>query len=227
MSTRLPFSAFHQPSRHGESSGSVACGKLRFEFASQVAASMTIFEYIMVMVSIILALALAQLLRAATELITSTGRYWVHMIWVVFLILLVLQFWWAYWDFNSIQTWSFDAYLSVLLPPTLVFLLACLLVPAQRSENTDWKAYFRSISRWFYSILFLVIVAGITVSVLYLGAPLLHPYRAFQAVFLALAIAGLIFRSDIAQGIVAIGFLSVLLVSQVVVRMYLGALAAE
>ncbi|MGD8697409.1 MAG: hypothetical protein PVJ12_09895, partial [Gammaproteobacteria bacterium] len=79
----------------------------------------------------------------------------------------------------------------------------------------------------FFSILFLVIVAGITVSVLYLGAPLLHPYRAFQAVFLALAIAGLIFRSDIAQGIVAIGFLSVLLVSQVVVRMYLGALAAE
>ena len=75
---------------------------------------MTIFEYIMVMVSIILALALAQLLRAVAELITSTRRYWVHIIWVVILALL-----------------------SVLLLPTIVFLLAYLLVPSQRAEDTD------------------------------------------------------------------------------------------
>jgi hypothetical protein len=187
---------------------------------------MTIFEYIMVMVSIILALALAQLLRAVTELITSANRYWVHMIWIVTLILLAVQFWWAYWDFNSLQTWSFDAYLAVLLPPTLVFVLACLLVPAQRDEDTDWKAYFRSISRWFFGLLIVVSVAAVSLSAVYLDAPLLHPYRAFQLSFLTLAVTGLIFRSDIAQGIVAVAFLSVLLISQVVARMYLGTFAA-
>ena len=187
---------------------------------------MTIFEYIMVMVSIILALALAQLLRALTELITSTRRYWVHMIWVVILVLMVVQFWWAYWDFNAIQIWTFDTYLSILLLPTLVFLLAYLLVPAQRAEDTDWKAYFRAISRWFFGMLIVMSVTGIAISVIYLEAPLLHPYRAFQLAFVALAIIGLIVRSDIAQGTVAVAFLSILLISQVVVRMYLGALAA-
>lgn len=187
---------------------------------------MTIFEYIMVMVSIILALALAQLLRALTELITSTGRYWVHMIWVVSLALMVVQYWWAYWDFNSIQAWSFDTYLAILLLPTLIFLLAYLLVPAQRAEDTDWKSHFRSISRWFFSILIVMSVGGIAITAIYLDAPLLHPYRAFQLAFLALQITGLIVRSDTAQGIVASAFLSVFLLSQVMMRMYPGALAA-
>lgn len=188
---------------------------------------MTIFEYIMVMVSIILALALAQLLRAVAELITSTRRYWVHITWVVILALLVVQFWWAYWDFNAIQIWTFDAYLSVLLLPTIVFLMAYLLVPSQRAEDTDWKAYFDGISRWFFGILLILSVVGIAISAVYLSTPLLHPYRAFQLAFFALAVSGLIFRSDTAQGIVAVGFLSLLLISQVVMRMYLGALALE
>lgn len=187
---------------------------------------MTTFEYIMVMVSIMLALTLAHLLRALTELITSTGRYWVHMTWVVILVLMVLQFWWAYWDFNSIQAWSFGAYLSVLLPPTLVFVQANFLVPAQRTGDTDWKSYFRGISRWFFGMLIGLFLAAIALSAIYLGTPLLHPYRAFQLAFLVLAITGLIFRSDTVQGIVAVTFLSLLLISQVVVRMYLGALAA-
>ena len=187
---------------------------------------MTIFEYIMVMVSIILALALAHLLRALTELITSTGRYWVHVTWVVIMVLIVVQYWWAYWDLNSIQTWSFDTYLTVLLSPTLVFVQANLLVPAQRAEDTDWKSYFHRICRWFFGMLILISVIGIAGSVIYLGAPLLHPYRAFQLAFLALGITGLICKSDTAQGIVAVSFLFLVLISQFVMRMYLGALVA-
>lgn len=38
---------------------------------------------------------------------------------------------------------------------------------------------------------------------------------------------GLIFRSDTAQGIIAVAFLSALLISQVLVGMNLGALAEE
>lgn len=187
---------------------------------------MTIFEYIMVMVSIILALALAQLLRAVTELITSTRSYWVHTIWVITLVLMVVQFWWAYWDFNSIQTWSFGIYLSILLLPTLVFLMAYLLVPAQRAEDTDWKAHFRGISRWFFGMLIVLTLGGTFLSAIYLGTPLTHPYRAFQLVFLGLAITGLFLRSDIGQGAVAVSFLSFFLISQAAIRMYLGALAA-
>jgi len=186
---------------------------------------MTIFEYIMVMVSIILALALAQLLRAVAELLTSARRYWVHMVWVISLVLIVVQFWWAYWDFNAVETWTFDTYLAVLLAPTFIFLQANLLAPTNRGPNWDWKAHFNSVSVWFFGIFVLMTLTGIVVSVIYLNAPVLHPYRGFQFVLLGLACVGLAVKSDKAQGTLAVTFLSVFLISQAVVRMNLGALA--
>lgn len=186
---------------------------------------MTIFEYIMVMVSIILALALAQLLRAIAELFTNPRRYWVHTLWVVILVLFVVQFWWAYWDFNVVETWTFDIYLVVLVAPILVYLEANLLVPVNRGEEYDWKSHFKNIYRWFFSFLILIIIAAIFVSVIFLDTPLLHTYRAFQVTLLALSFAGLVAQSDRAQGIVAVAYLFVFLISQAVVRMNLGALA--
>ena len=68
-------------------------------------------------------------------------------------------------------------------------------------------------------------LSGVVVSVVYLDAALLHPYRGFQFVLLGLACVGLAVKSDKAQGTVAVTFLAVFLISQAVVRMNLGALA--
>ena len=73
---------------------------------------MSTFEYVMVMVSVVLALALAQLLRALTEVVFNRRRYWVHALWMLCLVLLIVQVWWAYWDFNATETWTFAFYLS-------------------------------------------------------------------------------------------------------------------
>lgn len=82
---------------------------------------MTVFEYLMVMVSVVLALALAQLLRGATEIVTNPNRYWIHSAWVAMIVILIIQFWWAYWDFNGVADWTLATFLYVLLAPILVF----------------------------------------------------------------------------------------------------------
>ena len=82
---------------------------------------MTQFEYVMIMVSLILALALAQALRGLSEIVTSNKRYWPHAIWLVTFVLLILQAWWAYWDFNVIEIWTVTAYIATMIMPVILF----------------------------------------------------------------------------------------------------------
>ena len=66
----------------------------------------------MVMVALILALALAQALRGLSEILTSPNRYWPHSLWLVNMIFLIVQAWWANWDYNAIDEWRFTTYLT-------------------------------------------------------------------------------------------------------------------
>ena len=104
--------------------------------------NLSIFEYLMVMTSVVLALALAQLLRGATDIFTNPNRYWVHSIWVLTLILAIIQLWWGFWDFNRFSNWTFVSFLYVLSIPIVVFVAAYLLIPANRRADSDWHDHF-------------------------------------------------------------------------------------
>ena len=111
---------------------------------------MSIFEYLMVMISVVLALALAQLLRGATDIFTNPNRYWVHSIWVLTLILAIIQLWWGFWDFNKFSNWTFVSFLYVLSIPIVVFVAAYLLIPANRSADSDWHDHFFAVRQSFF-----------------------------------------------------------------------------
>ena len=96
---------------------------------------MSQFEYIMVMVSLILALAVAQELRGLSEVVTSEKRYTPHTAWIAYFALLIIQNWWAYWDYNNIEEWRFTTYLFVLLSPIILFASVYLLVPTTRTSD--------------------------------------------------------------------------------------------
>ena len=187
---------------------------------------MSIFEFIMVMVSVILALALAQLLRALTEISDSDKSCWIHNAWTGVIAFLVIQTWWAYWDFTRVEIWTFVGYLTALSVPIAWFVLAHMLVPTTRSKETDWQAHFAKIARSFYLILVLTMAVATLSTWVYIGAPLLHPYRAFQAALIGLLSIGLFVSSRKAHARILIIYVSVLLTSQLIIRMNLGALAA-
>jgi hypothetical protein len=60
----------------------------------------------------------------------------------------------------------------------------------------------------------------------FIGAPLVHPYRAFQVVLISLIGIGLFVSTRKAHALILIIYGSALLTSQLVIRMNLGALAA-
>ena len=188
---------------------------------------MTQFEYVMVMVSLILALALAQALRGLSEIAMSDKRYWPHALWLAIYVLFVLQAWWAYWDFNVIETWTITAYISTLVTPIIYFASIYLLVPATRAADVDWRNHFYSVRRWFFFLGLLASFTAIFVNSWYFDTPLLHPYRVFHAIFIGIWVSGIVSASEKVHKTLAVLMLASLVLSQIVIRMQIGALMSD
>jgi hypothetical protein len=188
---------------------------------------MSQFEYIMIMVSLILALAVAQALRGLSEVVISEKRYWPHTVWVTFYGLLVIQNWWAYWDYNVVEEWRFATYLFILINPIMLFASVYLLVPGTRSSDIDWTAHLCRVRRWLYGLGFALVTVSVTGNVIYLGLPWLHPYRIFQALIGALYLLGLLTRYEKVHKAIPLLVLTTLVISQLIIRSKIGALMTD
>ena len=185
---------------------------------------MTVFEYIMVMVSLILALALAQGLRGLSETVRSPHRYLPHTLWTVMITLLVLQTWWAYWDFNLIDDWQVTHYAGVLVFPIILFTQMYLLVPATRTAETKWLEHFFAVKQWFLGLMIFMSFFAAYINVFMFDAPFLHLNRLFQGIFIAIWIIGLSTTSRQVHASLPWIYFVVIVVNQVVVRMDIGAM---
>ncbi len=113
---------------------------------------MSLFEFVSVMVSMILALCLGHLLRSASFL-AKTDReiksYLPFTLWSVVILLSVLNNWWSLWDLRGIE-WSYVSFLYILAAPVLITFATGLLSPNQsKSGPIDLREHFARIQRIF------------------------------------------------------------------------------
>ena len=188
---------------------------------------MSQFEYIMVMVSLILALAVAQALRGLSEVVASAKRHTPHTVWIAYFTLLIIQNWWAYWDYNNVEEWRFTTYLFVLLGPIIFFASVYLLVPTTRTSDIDWREHLSTVTPWVGGLGVISVAAAVAANVIYFDSPLLHPYRIFQALFGALYLAGIFAKNEKVQSAIPYLLLLTLITSQLVIRSKIGALIAN
>ena len=186
---------------------------------------MTFFEYMMVMVSLIMALALSHIMRASAEFLSSPKRYWVQSLWAVIIVFLILQSWWAYWDLRDITEWSFLKYLSIFFYPIFFSFIASVLIPANRNAEHDWRASFYKKRAWFFWAMITSSIVAILHTWLVIGSPLLHPYRIFQIMLTAILLVGLVGKSPKTQAFVVTAYAVVELTANIIARSELGALA--
>lgn len=151
---------------------------------------MTLFEYAMVLVSIVLALGVTQLLQGASEFVRSSRVYFGHAFWVLALLLIHVQLWWAMWDLHERASWTFLTFLYLLLGPVLLFFATNLLLPRTATESMDWASHFFAVRRWFFVSMAGIVVWGIFVTWLVGNVPLNHPYRVTQVGRLVLILVG-------------------------------------
>lgn len=155
---------------------------------------MDAFSYLSVLLSIILGLAITQVLMGFRGLMQSRRSaigYWPAVTWAVLVLVIAVQGWWSMFDLRRHENWTFIEFATVLGQTIVEYLLAALVLPdfAPR-ETVDLRRHYYEHHRWFFGLLALLIVVSIAKSlVVYAQWP--PPLDiAFHAVFLAMGVAG-------------------------------------
>lgn len=183
---------------------------------------MSLFEYLMVMVSIILGLSITQVLRGLSKLARSPNRSVVVTLYGTFLFALHVQTWWALWDLSTVPEWNFVFFLLLISLPSVLFATTELLFPMATTAETDWHAHYESVRKWFLSVLAFWTVLALLETRIFMGVPLTHPYRIVQLSILSLIVAGLLLPARRAQVWIAGSVLFLLIAGQLVFRLLPG-----
>ena len=119
---------------------------------------MSPFEYVMVLVSIVIGLAITHVLTAMSEGVHRLRGHGeplrldpVYLLWVGYVLVWLVSFWWYEFNFQAVrEQWTFGLYLFVISFAILLFLLAAILVPHRLSGVQDSYRYFMEGRRWFF-----------------------------------------------------------------------------
>lgn len=134
---------------------------------------MTLFEYVSVMVGIVLALGVSHLLDATSRILRE--RSWRELdplfsVWFLIQIGIHFEVWWALWSYHDLAVWDYMSFLYVIIGPVLLVINNGFLVPSQAAlGSVSLQEHFlamkpRIMAVWIlfmvWSVFFGPIVAG-------------------------------------------------------------------
>lgn len=96
------------------------------------------FDYISVVLSVIIGLGLSHLLQGYVELVQARGNvrfYWIHTAWTLLTFVGIVFLWWSIYGLHTLRVWNFPSFLLLLLEPVLMFIAAAFLVPRRKDDN--------------------------------------------------------------------------------------------
>jgi len=125
------------------------------------------FEYVTVLISIILGLGITQIVTGLADLIHQWDRvkvYWPHLLWIFLIFFLHIQEWWATYELRDFTSWRLTTFFFVILYPIILFILAKLLFPFGNNDGViDLKKfYFENFRRIFGWSIVLIVFALLT-----------------------------------------------------------------
>ncbi len=156
------------------------------------------FDYLLVLVGVVLGLGITQVLTGFANLIQHRNRvkaYWVQALWMALMFLLQVEHWY------TVQQWrevvglgdEFFAYLATLFVPFTLFITTVVIVPAIPPEGEfDCRADYYQNARWTFSLATACIVVIAVHKTLHVGGHWLDPRNAIRGAA-ALVTAGLAF----------------------------------
>jgi hypothetical protein len=132
------------------------------------------FSYLSVLLSVILGLAVTQILKGFRGLVlarTQVRIYWPVIAWAFLWLLACVQSWWAMFGMRVRQGWTFEEFAVVLLQTVLTYMVAGLIFPDLfGAEPIDLKANFYAHRRWFFLLALGVIITSIGKDVVLTGS---------------------------------------------------------
>jgi hypothetical protein len=122
------------------------------------------FEYLAVLISIVLGLGI-------TQLLSGFGRWLEHrsglrayapaIVWAAILLVLHVQTWWAMFALRDHPNWTFLQFSVVLLQPITLFLLATLVLPSPNAPDPELRSNYFAQRSWFFGLLVLLLAVSL------------------------------------------------------------------
>jgi hypothetical protein len=160
---------------------------------------MDTYNYLSVLVSIILGLGITNLLSGFAGLVRERARvrtYFPVPFWMATLFFAHVQMWWAMFDLATVTDWTFAKFLSVLLQPVALFLTSAFILPNLSGQGQiDLKEGFFRESRWFGCGLLGMVVASVAKNLVTNGRMDAADIGA-HLLFAFLSLTVIVFRSD-------------------------------
>ncbi len=130
---------------------------------------MEIFNYVMVLASVIIGLGITHLLQGVAGVVQHPHRdkpSWLHLTWVAAIFLRTVFWWWTEFQLSETGQWSFGLYCFVLVYAVLIYLSCALLFPRDLADYAGFEDYFLSRRAWFFGVALASIVVDMIDSLL-------------------------------------------------------------
>jgi hypothetical protein len=159
---------------------------------------MDAFAYLSVLISIILGLAVQQVLQGYRALIMSRRRirfYAPPLIWSVLILVMVAQNWWGSFGLAGRTEWSFALFATILVQTILLYMMAAIVLPdIPADEPIDLRDHYERESRAFFGISAALIAWSLLRDYMVTGG-LPEPVKlGFYVLFFALAVAAIVWK---------------------------------
>ncbi len=137
--------------------------------------AMSLFEFLMVLLSLIVGLGIAEVLTGTARTIRwrqGVQLYWVHSVLVVTVFIALVQQWWEIWGLRNTPEWTFPGLLMMLGGPAGLYLIAHLIFP-EPMEGADFREFYYGPMRPIWWIAFATVIIASTFRPLVVGTVLL------------------------------------------------------
>jgi len=175
------------------------------------------FDYLGVLISIILGLALTHLLRGLSRLIhmrRTIKPYWVQVVWTFNIVLYVLAYWWGMYWWKHQAAWTVQQFFFLISYATVVFMLGSMLYPPETPSDLDLERHFFDNRKWFFGIQLLAVLLDIPETLLKgVGGLRAVPteYVVVMPLFIAIAVTGLVTANRKVHAVLAPAWLILML----------------
>ena len=117
---------------------------------------MHMFEYVIVLTSIVIGLALTHLMQGVAGVIQHPARpriWWVHLVWVAYMLVSIVFWWWWEFRLQLVRQWTFSIYFFVVFYAFYLYLICAMLFPKHFEGYEGYEDYFMARRGWFFGLL--------------------------------------------------------------------------
>lgn len=174
---------------------------------------MSEFEYVAVLVSLVLGLGITNILTGIGRIITRRDEFSldaIHILWSLALFVVLVLNWWVFFQLSTFTNWSFEFFLAVIVWAVFFYLMSVVLYPLEKSVVQDYGKIFHNNRGWFLGLFIASNLSDIALTAL--RGQLLNPpyYLPFVLHFIVLGLIGLFVHSKkfhifLASYVLAIG----------------------